>query len=146
MLAAAGALRLRATTALAGHAMAHAKDARRGIKYKLFPRLDFLAYLKKIHVAYHPGRERTEVARSLIMHMTSQRSKKKFPQLQATWELLGYDAPSTVEVEFVNGKQKRFLCEHYSRNEMQDIIDVWQFEAHMEYMKEHSLEKDDDDE
>lgn len=33
------------------------------MKYKLFPRLDFFAYLKKIHVSYHPGREKTEVAR-----------------------------------------------------------------------------------
>merc|ERR1712137_1326949 len=71
--------------------------AQRGMKYNLFPRLDFLAYLKRIHVAYHPGRERTEVARNLIMHMTSEPSKKKFPQLQATWELLGYDAPATID-------------------------------------------------
>merc|ERR550532_1109032 len=107
---------------------------RRGMKYNLFPRLDFLAYLKRIHVAYHPGRERTEVARRLIMHMTSDTTKKKFPQLQATWELLGYDAPATIDIEFVNGKTKRFLAEHYSRREMQDIVDAWQFNAHLEYM------------
>ena len=33
----------------------------RTMKYNLFPRLDFLSYLSKIHVAYHPGRPKTEV-------------------------------------------------------------------------------------
>eukprot|EP00435_Cladocopium_sp_Y103_P016439 s3642_g4.t1 len=61
----------------------------RGMKYNLFPPLDFLAYLKRIHVAYHPGRERTEVARKLIMHMTSERTKKRWPKLEASFELLG---------------------------------------------------------
>mmetsp|Transcript_168 Transcript_168/g.394 ORF Transcript_168/g.394 Transcript_168/m.394 type:complete len:117 (-) Transcript_168:54-404(-) len=116
------------------------------MKYKLFPPLDFLAYLKRIHVAYHPGRERTEVARRLVLHMTAEATKKKFPNLQASWELLGYDAPATVDVELVDGRKKRFLAEHYSRQEMQDIIDAWQFEAHLQHMKEHSLEKPDDDE
>ncbi|CAE7332472.1 unnamed protein product [Symbiodinium necroappetens] len=122
------------------------KEARRGMKYKLFPTLDFLAYLKRIHVAYHPGRERTEVARRLILHMTAESTKKKFPNLQASWELLGYDAPAVVDVELVDGRKKRFLAEHYSRQEMQDIIDTWQYEAHLQHMKEHSLEKADDDE
>mmetsp|Transcript_86000 Transcript_86000/g.191560 ORF Transcript_86000/g.191560 Transcript_86000/m.191560 type:complete len:142 (-) Transcript_86000:59-484(-) len=117
----------------------------RGMKYTLFPRLDFLAYLKRIHVAYHPGRERTEVARRLIMHMTSQSSQKKFPQLQATWELLGYDAPATIDIEYINGNKKRFLAEHYSTREMQDVVDTWQFEAHLQHMKEHSIEKPDDE-
>merc|ERR1711972_967189 len=60
-------------------------DSRRGMKYNLFPRLDFLAYLAKIHVAYHPGRERTEVARRLVMRMTAESTKTNFPQLQPTW-------------------------------------------------------------
>lgn len=89
--------------------------------------------------------ERTEVARRLIMHMTSEPTKKKFPQLNASWELLGYDSPATIDVEFVTGKKKRFLAEHYSQREMQDMVDAWQFEAHLQHMKEHSLEKVDDD-
>eukprot|EP00440_Ansanella_granifera_P068082 gb/GFBE01073857.1/.p1 GENE.gb/GFBE01073857.1/~~gb/GFBE01073857.1/.p1 ORF type:complete len:117 (+),score=37.14 gb/GFBE01073857.1/:1-351(+) len=115
------------------------------MKYNLFPRLDFLAYLKRIHVAYHPGRERTEVARRLIMHMTSEQSQRKFPNLKSSWELLGYDAPATIDVELVDGRKKRFLAEHFSQREMQDIIDTWQFEAHLQHMKEHSLEKAEDD-
>merc|ERR1712216_1006257 len=97
----------------------------RGIKYNLFPRLDFLAYLKRIHVAYHPGREKTEVARRLIMRIMADTTKVKYPQLQASWELLGHDAPTTIDVEFVNGNKKRFLAEHYTQNEMQDIADAW---------------------
>uniref|UniRef100_A0A7S1ACB7 Uncharacterized protein n=1 Tax=Noctiluca scintillans TaxID=2966 RepID=A0A7S1ACB7_NOCSC len=117
----------------------------RGIKYTLFPKLDFLAYLKKIHVSYHPGREKTEVARRLIMDMTSEANKKKYPQLQASWELLGYNAPATIDVEFQDGKKKRFLAEHYSRREMQDIVDQWQFDHHLQFMKEHSIEKPEED-
>lgn len=115
------------------------------MKYNLFPPLDFLAYLKRIHVAYHPGRERTEVARKLIMHMTSERTKKRWPKLEASFELLGYDAPATIDVEMLDGRKNRFLAEHYSTREMQDIIDTWQFEAHLEHMKEHSLEQKDED-
>jgi hypothetical protein len=58
--------------------------------------------------------------------------------------LLGYDAPGTVEVEFADGRKKRFLAEEYSKREMQSIIDEWQFKAHLERMKLGSLEKDDD--
>eukprot|EP00927_Polykrikos_kofoidii_P074916 TRINITY_DN70970_c0_g1_i1.p1 TRINITY_DN70970_c0_g1~~TRINITY_DN70970_c0_g1_i1.p1 ORF type:complete len:184 (-),score=29.92 TRINITY_DN70970_c0_g1_i1:46-546(-) len=133
------------TTAVSPVTAPYSRTALRGMKYNLFPRVDFLAYLKKIHVAYHPGRDRTEVSRRLIMHMTAAASKKKFPNLEATWELLGYDAPATIDVEFVDGRKKRFLAEHYSRHEMQNIIDVWQFEHHLQHMKEHSLEKPDDE-
>eukprot|EP00437_Effrenium_voratum_P065380 CAMPEP_0181494852 /NCGR_PEP_ID=MMETSP1110-20121109/52041_1 /TAXON_ID=174948 /ORGANISM="Symbiodinium sp., Strain CCMP421" /LENGTH=81 /DNA_ID=CAMNT_0023622389 /DNA_START=174 /DNA_END=419 /DNA_ORIENTATION=- len=75
------------------------------------------------------------------MHMTSERTKKRYPSLQASWELLGYDAAASIDVEMVDGRKKRFLAEHYSYREMQDIVDTWQFENHLEYMKEHSLEK-----
>eukprot|EP00913_Durusdinium_trenchii_P017929 g16847.t1 len=80
----------------------------RGMKYTL------------IHVAYHPGRARTEVARQLIMHMTAEKTKKRFPNLEASFELLGYDAPATIDVEMVDGRKKRLLAEHYSTKEMQD--------------------------
>lgn len=111
------------------------------MKYNLFPKLDFLDYIKKLHVSYHPGRERTETARQLILHMTSEATKRKHPKLEATWELLGYDSPAIVDIELLNGHKKRFLAEHYSRGEMQAIIDKWQYTAHMEHMKQHSLEK-----
>lgn len=77
----------------------------------------------------------------MIMRMTSESTKKRFPQLEATWELLGYDAPATIQVQLLDGREKRFLAEHYSRYEMQNIVDDWQYEAHMQFMKENSLEK-----
>jgi len=92
-------------------------------------------------MGYHPGREHTEVARQLIMSMTSEGTKRKFPKLKATWDLLGYDAPATVSVEFVDGRKKTFMAEHYSKREMQDIVDEWQFKAHLKHMKVHSLEE-----
>ena len=111
------------------------------MKYKLFPRLDFLDQVKKIHIAYHPGRERTDSARQIILQVTSDSVKRKHPKLEATWELLGYDAPAVVDVELTNGHRKKFLADHYTRKEMQSIIDQWQYVAHMEHMKQHSLEK-----
>ncbi|CAE8637367.1 unnamed protein product [Polarella glacialis] len=121
-LAGLGHLRPAQGVAFRSAPLALAAEARRGMKYNLFPRLDFLAYLKRIHVAYHPGRERTEVARRLIMHMTSESAMRKFPNLKSSWELLGYDAPATVDVELVDGKKKRFLAEHYSQREMQETV------------------------
>jgi hypothetical protein len=116
------------------------------MKYKLFPKLDFLDYVKRIHVSYFPGRERNETARQLILHMTSDSTKRKHPKLEATWELLGYDSPALIELELVNGRKQKFIADHYSRREMQSIIDQWQYTSHMEHMKHHSLEKVAEDE
>ncbi len=115
------------------------------MKYKLFPKLDFLSYLKSVHIAYHPGRPKSEVARKLIMQVTQADAKRKYPGLQSSWELLGYDSPATIDVVFVNGKKKRFNADHYSKDEMHSIIDTWQFDAHMEKMKVSSLEKPNED-
>ena len=38
--------------------------------------------------------------------------------MKASWELLGYDAPPTIELEFVDGTQKKVLAEHLSKREM----------------------------
>ena len=111
------------------------------MKYKLFPRLDFLSYLKSIHIAYHPGRAKSAAARNLIMQVSNPKSKTKYPALKSSWELLGYDAPSTIDVVFQDGKSRRFFADHYSKDEMHAIIDKWQFEAHAEKMKVASLEK-----
>ena len=115
------------------------------MKYKLFPRLDFFAYMKKIRVAYHPGRSKSETARRLVLQITSEALKKKFPGLSASYELLGYDAPATVDVEFGDGRKKRFVCDHLSKSEMQSVIDKWQFEAHLEKMKTSNIEKPDEE-
>eukprot|EP00920_Eleutheroschizon_duboscqi_P015076 GHVT01034910.1.p1 GENE.GHVT01034910.1~~GHVT01034910.1.p1 ORF type:complete len:109 (-),score=1.64 GHVT01034910.1:2262-2588(-) len=58
-------------------------------KYNFFPPLDFLAYLKSIHVAYTPGRARTEVCRQLIKHFEDPQTVKRFPKLKASYQILG---------------------------------------------------------
>ena len=115
------------------------------MKYKLFPKLDFLAYAKHIHVAYHPGRAKSEVARRLVLQITSQTVKRKFPTLQTSWELLGYDAPATVDVTFPDGTSRRFVADHWSKSEMQAVIDRWQFGAHLEKLKTSNVEKPSED-
>ena len=115
------------------------------MKYNLFPKLDFLAYAKQIHVAYHPGRAKSEVARRLVLQITSEKVKRKFPTLQTSWELLGYDAPATVDVTFADGQSRRFLADHWSKAEMQAVVDRWQFEAHLEKMKTSNIEKPNED-
>ncbi|CBZ55515.1 conserved hypothetical protein [Neospora caninum Liverpool] len=109
-------------------------------KYDLFKPLDFLACVKNVHVAYHPGRPRSEVCRQLIHLMKSESVKKKFPTLQASYQLLGYNAPSIIKIELINGKKHEFHAEHFSLREMQMRFDKDQFEAYLEYMKSQSVE------
>ena len=73
------------------------------------------------------------------MHSTSERVKKRFPKLEVTWELLAYDAPGVVRLEMVDGRQKEFSTEYHSKYEMQMILDEWQFENHIRFMRERSM-------
>ncbi|KAF4671479.1 hypothetical protein FOL47_001531 [Perkinsus chesapeaki] len=82
-----------------------------------------------MHIAYYPGREHTEVAKRLVMSVTSEPVKQKFPEFTATWELLGYDGPATVDVEFLNGDKKRYLADHFSDGEMNGIVENWKFQG-----------------
>lgn len=109
-------------------------------KSDLFKPLDFLACVKRIHVAYHPGRPRSDICRQLIQYMTSEKAKKKFPTLQASYQLLGTSAPSVVKIELTNGKKHEFQAEHFTLREMQMRFDKDQFEAYLEFMKQHSIE------
>ena len=79
------------------------------------------------------------------MQVSGESTRKKYPALKSSWELLGYDTPATIDVEFLNGKKRRFLADHYSKNEMHAIIDKWQYEAHFEKMKISNLEKPNED-
>ena len=79
------------------------------------------------------------------MQVTGQDAKKRYPALKSSWELLGYDSPATIDVVFQSGEKKRFLADHYSKNEMHAIRDKWQFDSHFEKMKNTSLEKPNED-
>uniref|UniRef100_A0A0G4IEG7 Uncharacterized protein n=1 Tax=Chromera velia CCMP2878 TaxID=1169474 RepID=A0A0G4IEG7_9ALVE len=109
-------------------------------QYKLFPRLEYLAYLKKIHVSYFPGRPQTDIAKRLIMRMTSKSIKEKYPELDASWELLAYDAPASVDVVFKDGSRYRTTCEEYSRRQLEDIVDGWKMEAEFQEWPEHRMQ------
>ena len=115
------------------------------MKYNLFPRPDFLSYVKSIHIAYHPGRDKSQVARNLIMQVSGRECKRKYPAMKSSWELLGYDSPATIDVEYMNGSRKRFLADHYSKNEMHSIIDKWQYTSHLSKMKVASVERPNDE-
>ncbi|KAF4715132.1 hypothetical protein FOZ63_029666 [Perkinsus olseni] len=97
--------------------------------YKLFPRLNILRHVKSMHVAYYPGRQHVEVAKRLVMSITSEPVQKKYPQFTATWELLAYDGPATIDVEFLNGDKRRFMADHFSDGEMNSIVENWKFQA-----------------
>lgn len=96
--------------------------------------------MKKIHVAYTPGRERTGTARSIITYMTSDSARKKYPKLNATWELQGFDSPAVAEVEFLDGKSMRLMLEDYSPREIDALVDEWRFKAHLTAMKKGNIE------
>ncbi|PHJ20525.1 hypothetical protein CSUI_005637 [Cystoisospora suis] len=70
--------------------------------------------------------------RQLIMRVTSESTRKKFPHLRATWEMLAYDAPATIEVEFMDGRRLRRIIDGYTKAERKEIIDKWRFTASME--------------
>eukprot|EP00386_Alphamonas_edax_P006594 GDKI01021303.1.p1 GENE.GDKI01021303.1~~GDKI01021303.1.p1 ORF type:complete len:137 (-),score=24.73 GDKI01021303.1:14-424(-) len=110
------------------------------MRYTLFPRLDFLSYAKRIHVSYYPGRDKTEVAKRLIMHMTSENTKKKFPDMTATWEFLSYDAPASLDIELKDGKRHRMMLEQWSKRELSAIVDKWKFNSNMEPFPEHEMD------
>ncbi|SBT78630.1 conserved Plasmodium protein, unknown function [Plasmodium ovale] len=78
------------------------------MRYKLFPPLTFLSYLKRLHVYYSPVRsEKADVARRLIVFASSQKIKQKYPLLTVTWELLAYENPPMIEVEYLDGEKEK---------------------------------------
>ncbi|KAF4690024.1 Tripartite DNA replication factor [Perkinsus olseni] len=52
-----------------------------------------------------------------------------FMLVVATWELLAYDGPSTIDVEFLNGDKRRFMADHFSDGEMNSIVENWKFQV-----------------
>ncbi|KAF8821664.1 hypothetical protein IE077_001747 [Cardiosporidium cionae] len=113
-------------------------------KLTIFHQLDFLSYVKRLHVSYHPGRSRSDVCRQIIAHMTSPQSKKNFPRLNASFDIVGYDSPSTVELELVNGKAFKFFADGYTLKEVQRQFDKEQFDAHVAFMQNFSVERTED--
>ncbi|VWU51298.1 conserved protein, unknown function [Hepatocystis sp. ex Piliocolobus tephrosceles] len=103
------------------------------MRYRLFPPLTFLTYLKKLHISYSPVRnEKADVARRLIVFASSQKIKKKYPLLTVTWELLAYDNPPMIEVEYLNGEKEKINIEQFSELQKKEIIDKWKYTSSLE--------------
>ncbi|GFE55473.1 hypothetical protein BaOVIS_028770 [Babesia ovis] len=102
-------------------------------RYTLIPPLHILGALKRLHISYSNKRlETADIARRLVIYTTGDKLKLKFPQLYVTWEILDYDAPASMRVEFLNGKTRRFLIEGYSKPEKERLVTEWQFKAKLE--------------
>uniref|UniRef100_A0A0G4I340 Ribosomal protein/NADH dehydrogenase domain-containing protein n=1 Tax=Chromera velia CCMP2878 TaxID=1169474 RepID=A0A0G4I340_9ALVE len=110
-------------------------------RVNLFVKPNFFSYIKKIHVAYRPGKPNTDVCRQIIFQMHSQKIRKLFPKLEASYDLLGYDGPSSVDIELVTGKMKRFIPEQHSLQEMMTFLAQDRSEAHLDLMRREPLDK-----
>lgn len=78
----------------------------------------------------------------MIMACTAPKWSNQYPDCKFTWELLGYDAPATMNVTFQDGRQKHFNIEHHSKYELHNIMDKWQWEHHLRHIKEMNEEKE----
>ncbi|SOV79138.1 conserved Plasmodium protein, unknown function [Plasmodium sp. gorilla clade G3] len=100
------------------------------MRYRLFPPLHFLSYLRKIHIYYSPQRcEKADVARRLIIFCSSQKIKERYPMLTVTWELLAYENPPMIEVEYFNGQKEKINIEYFSNTQKKKILDEWKYTA-----------------
>ncbi|CAD2099722.1 conserved Plasmodium protein, unknown function [Plasmodium vinckei] len=81
------------------------------MRYRLFPPLTFLSYLKKLHVYYSPARiEKADVAR--------------------------YENPPMIEVEYLNGEKEKINIEYFSDRQKKEIVDKWKYTASLEPLPE----------
>ncbi|KAL8428473.1 hypothetical protein ACSSS7_007200 [Eimeria intestinalis] len=106
-------------------------------KWQLFPPLPLLAHVKCLHVRLHPGRLGSEGCRELASMLRCSSVRRRFPALQSSVELLGYDAPSEVEIEFSNGKKYKLFADGYSLRELHMRLDRQQYQLFVEHIKEH---------
>lgn len=102
-------------------------------RYSLIPPLHILGALRRLHISYSNRRlDTADIARRLVVYTNGENLKLRFPQLHVTWEILDYDAPAAIRVEFLNGKQRRYLIEGYSKPERERLIADWQFTSKLE--------------
>lgn len=71
--------------------------------------------------------------------------QQRFPAVQSSIELLGYDAPSEIHIEFTNGKKYKLLADGYTLRELQLRLDREQYQLFVEHVKEHAADAGADD-
>lgn len=109
-------------------------------KFNFFPKIDFLAYMKRIKIKYNPTTSFNDNCSKLIYHVENNQKKNKFVDLDYTLELIDYNEEPEVEIEMQNSKIFRFNPENYDISEMHRIIDSEQQQLHHKFMKTNLLE------
>ncbi|CRH00785.1 conserved Plasmodium protein, unknown function [Plasmodium relictum] len=113
-------------------------------KFNFFPKVNFLAYVKKIKIKYNPCSTYNDNCRKLIHHIEAKQKKDKFLNLEYTLELIDYNEEPLIEIEMQNSKVFKFNPEYYNLLEMQRVIDNDQQQLHQNFMRTNLLENHED--
>lgn len=109
-------------------------------KFNFFPKINFLAYVKRIKIKYNPTVSYNDNCSKLIHHIEKNQKKDKFTNLDYTLELIDYNEEPLIEIEMQNSKTFRFNPENCDLSEMHRIIDSEQQQLHHKFMKMNLLE------
>eukprot|EP00916_Digyalum_oweni_P011770 GHVL01019550.1.p1 GENE.GHVL01019550.1~~GHVL01019550.1.p1 ORF type:complete len:124 (+),score=17.40 GHVL01019550.1:30-374(+) len=107
------------------------------IKYKLFPNINFFQFIKKVHIQYCPSRRKTDLAKQMIVQMTSKGVQTKYPKFEVTYEIMEYDTPAVMTVTNFQGKIRKLNIEDWSSQQKKDIVNQWKFTCNMERLPEN---------
>jgi len=78
--------------------------------------------------------------------MTHPDTRKTYPKLETSYELLGYNAPAKIDIEMVTGKKFSFAAERYTLRELRLLIDEEQYKAHIDAMRAGAIDRKGEDE
>ncbi|KAG6440024.1 hypothetical protein BBOV_III006175 [Babesia bovis T2Bo] len=109
-------------------------------RYDLFPKLPLLAYVDRVHVRYRPGLRNSETCRQFLLSLLRPETSRRYPNLNYTYELLSYDDRPEITITLCSKVSHRFYADEYSLEDIRRAIDNDQYQAHLAYMKERSLE------
>ncbi|KAI4837148.1 hypothetical protein MKS88_003618 [Plasmodium brasilianum] len=109
-------------------------------KFNFFPKVNFLAYIKRINIKYNPCGSYNDNCRTLIHHIEAEQKKDKFLNLEYKLELIDYNEEPLIEIEMQNSKVFKFNPENYNLSEIQRVIDANQQQLHQNFMKTNLLE------
>ncbi|CXI67270.1 conserved Plasmodium protein, unknown function [Plasmodium berghei] len=113
-------------------------------KFNFFPKINFLAYIKRIKIKYNPCGVYNDNCRKLIHHIEAKQKKDKFLNLEYKLELIDYNEEPLIEIEMLNSKIFKFNPESHDLAEIQRAIDEDQQKLHQNFMKTNLLENNED--
>ncbi|SCP04928.1 conserved Plasmodium protein, unknown function [Plasmodium ovale] len=109
-------------------------------KFNFFPKVNFLAYIKRIKIKYNPCASYNDNCRKLIHLIEAKQRKDKFLNLEYKLELIDYNEEPLIEIEMQNSKLFKFNPENHDLSEIQRVIDEDQHMLHQQFMKTNLLE------